>query len=177
MTSSPFTAAQRGLLGLTLLALSAFTVAAPTPTLPRVDAAFAHNTPTATLSPPQFDKRADDEMAALINRMAAAAKASADAKASRRSLDDVLDVNMLVGRDLASGDDTVLGKRADGDCLEASMSDADVNSLFHYGGAGTVVLLCPSTIYTLTNPIFFSAANQTLATQGKFYRSALGDHR
>ena len=165
MAPSPFTAQHR-LLSLALLALSALTLAAPTPTTPPVVPAFAHNTPTATLSPPQFDKRADDEMAALINRMAAAARASVEAKSTRRNLDSVLDVNMLVGRDFAAGDDTLI-KRAAGDCLDSTADDSTINSLFHYGGDGTVVLLCPGTTLTITNPIFFSAPRQTLATQGE----------
>lgn len=38
--------------------------------------------------------------------------------------------------------------------------------LFYYGGANTTVWLCPSANIKLTNAIYFSAKNQTLATQG-----------
>lgn len=34
------------------------------------------------------------------------------------------------------------------------------------GGAGTIVYLCPGAVILLTNPIIFTAANQTITTTG-----------
>ena len=51
-------------------------------------------------------------------------------------------------------------------CLDGSFSEQDVNSLFAAGGAGTTVLLCPSAVITVLNPIQLSAQRQTLTTLG-----------
>ncbi|KAM0755359.1 hypothetical protein T439DRAFT_375738 [Meredithblackwellia eburnea MCA 4105] len=51
-------------------------------------------------------------------------------------------------------------------CVDGTANDTYISSLFYYGGAGTTVLLCQGVTISLTNAIFFSAANQTLATVG-----------
>ncbi|GAA6007889.1 hypothetical protein JCM10207_004914 [Rhodosporidiobolus poonsookiae] len=82
----------------------------------------------------------------------------------------------LVERDLferaPKEDEAVLKKRQASislTCVGSTANDAFITSLFYYGGAGTVVNLCPgATIYT-TNAIFFTAANQVLQTLGNPY--------
>ncbi|KAK4704505.1 hypothetical protein P7C70_g1699, partial [Phenoliferia sp. Uapishka_3] len=51
-------------------------------------------------------------------------------------------------------------------CVDTGANDTHISSLFFYGGVGTTVYLCPNANITITAPIFFSAASQTLATQG-----------
>ncbi|GAA6027500.1 hypothetical protein JCM8097_007892 [Rhodosporidiobolus ruineniae] len=51
-------------------------------------------------------------------------------------------------------------------CVDSTANDAYITSLFYYGGAGTVVYLCPGAVIKTTNAIFFSAANQILTTYG-----------
>ncbi|KAL8281016.1 hypothetical protein RQP46_006695 [Phenoliferia psychrophenolica] len=51
-------------------------------------------------------------------------------------------------------------------CVDSSSNDTYITSLFGYGGAGTIVYLCPGAVIKTTNPIFFTDANQTLATKG-----------
>ncbi|GAA5875582.1 hypothetical protein JCM8547_007587 [Rhodosporidiobolus lusitaniae] len=51
-------------------------------------------------------------------------------------------------------------------CVDSSANDVYITSMFYYGGAGTVVYLCPYATITTTNAIFFSASNQILTTYG-----------
>lgn len=73
-------------------------------------------------------------------------------------LDQVINVDLLQRR----ADPPVLG----GDCLDSTATDVEINSLFYYGGAGTVVLLCPGAKIKLQDAVFFTAENQVLATKG-----------
>ncbi|ORY78843.1 hypothetical protein BCR35DRAFT_304837, partial [Leucosporidium creatinivorum] len=166
------------LLLLALFALSApLTSAAPlaaSPTEPYI-AKRSYNTPSAQLEPPTSYLENDASIASLIQAMAAAASASAAANKAgtplrRAPLDEVLNVDLLQERGREEGGDThverQLEERAEPDCLDSTATDVTINSLFHYGGAGTVVLLCPRAKITLTNSIFFTAPNQVLATRG-----------
>lgn len=51
-------------------------------------------------------------------------------------------------------------------CLDSTSNDTVISSLFYYGGIGTTVLLCPNSVVEITNAVFFTSPNQTLATQG-----------
>ncbi|ORY89393.1 hypothetical protein BCR35DRAFT_300561 [Leucosporidium creatinivorum] len=51
-------------------------------------------------------------------------------------------------------------------CLGSSTTEQIINSLFNMGGAGTTVYLCPSVSISISNPIQFTAAGQTLITRG-----------
>lgn len=51
-------------------------------------------------------------------------------------------------------------------CVGSLANDTYISSLFYYGGAGTTVYLCQNAVINLTNAIFFTSANQTLATIG-----------
>lgn len=53
-------------------------------------------------------------------------------------------------------------------CLDSSANDTTINALFYYGGAGTVVSLCPGATIDITAPIFMYAANQELNTLGEW---------
>jgi hypothetical protein len=77
-----------------------------------------------------------------------------------RSLDDVRDVDEIFVEAQNS-------KRATTACLDSTATDTVINSLFYYGGANTKVSLCPGATISLTNAIFFTAANQELSTQGE----------
>jgi hypothetical protein len=54
-------------------------------------------------------------------------------------------------------------------CVPAPTGGASqtvINALLQSGGAGTVVALCPRTVYPLTAPVVFTAPDQELSTQG-----------
>lgn len=40
-------------------------------------------------------------------------------------------------------------------CLSGTATDVTINTLLHYGGAGTIVYLCPSAVINITSYIFF----------------------
>lgn len=147
-----------------VLALSPLAAALPRPS-PVQEYKRAVSTPAAQLPPPQYleDKAISD----MISQMAAAAKASATVKA-RRALDDVVDIDFQKRDDM--GGDTLVRRQATATCLDSTANDTVISSLFYYGGAGTVVELCPGANIQLQNAIFFSAANQVLTTQGAFQR-------
>nr|CRX79286.1 hypothetical protein ls5931a1_00080 [Leucosporidium scottii] len=165
---------------LALFALSApLTSAAPvaaSPTEPYI-AKRSYNTPSARLEPPTSYLANDASIASLIQAMSAAASASAaadkaDSPVRRAPLDEVLNVDLLHERDDEEGGDTLVGRdleeRAGApNCLDSTATDVTINSLFHYGGAGTVVFLCPGAKIFLTHSIFFTAPNQVLATRGE----------
>ncbi|KAI5477807.1 hypothetical protein MNV49_005891 [Pseudohyphozyma bogoriensis] len=50
-------------------------------------------------------------------------------------------------------------------CLDSTMNDTVINSLFSYGGANTIVYLCPNAVVQLAGPIVMTAAGQTLTTR------------
>ncbi|BGP07330.1 hypothetical protein JCM10049v2_003161 [Rhodotorula toruloides] len=143
-----------------VLALSPFAAALPRPS-PVQEYKRAASTPAAQLPPPKYLE--DKAIANMISQMAAAAQASAAVKA-RRSLDEVVDVDFQKRDDM--GGDTLVRRQATTTCLDSTANDTVISSLFYYGGAGTVVELCPSANIQLQNAIFFSAANQVLTTQG-----------
>lgn len=62
--------------------------------------------------------------------------------------------------------DDDLVRRATTSCIDSSANDTVISSLFHYGGAGTTVELCPGAVINLQNAIFFTAKQQVLTTQG-----------
>lgn len=106
--------------------------------------------------------------------MAAAAQASARVKA--RSLDSVVDVDELFQRSVegeslmkrqdATNTTTTTPTTSSPSCLDSTASDVDINAAFYYGGAGTIVNICPGATLSLKSAIFFTAANQVLTTQG-----------
>jgi hypothetical protein len=156
---------------LALLALSPLAAARPTGTRPEEIVKRSRATPNARPPLPNY-KNIDASIIDKINAMAAAASASAAVKA--RSLDSVVDVNELFQRSVESES---LIKRQDASntttttaatCLGSSATDVDINAAFYYGGAGAVVQLCPGAHISLTNPVFFTAANQVLTTQGEY---------
>ena len=51
-------------------------------------------------------------------------------------------------------------------CLDSSVNDTVITSLFYYGGANTVINLCASAQISLTNAVFFWGTGQTLQTVG-----------
>ena len=73
----------------------------------------------------------------------------------------------LAERSLAARDYGRHARRATTACVDSSANDTLISSLFHYGGPGTVVELCPGATINLDNAVFFSAANQVLTTQGE----------
>ncbi|GAA6063968.1 hypothetical protein JCM10212_004778 [Sporobolomyces blumeae] len=158
---------------LALLALSPLAVARPTGTRPEV-VKRSRETPSVVLSPPNY-KAFDKSVLAKIEAMAAAASASAQVK-SRRALDSFVNVDaLLVKRDNATDTTTTTNSTSTttttttttaATCLDSSATDVDINAAFYYGGAGTTVNLCPGAKLSITNPIFFTAANQVLTTQG-----------
>ncbi|GAA5953533.1 hypothetical protein JCM3765_005065 [Sporobolomyces pararoseus] len=155
---------------LALLALSPLAAARPTGTRPEEIVKRSRATPNARPPLPDY-KNIDASIMDRINAMAAAARASARVKA--RSLDSVVDVNQLFQRSVESES---LIKRQDASntsvttstpsCLDSSATDVEINAALYYGGAGAVVQLCPGAKLSLTNAIFFTAANQVLTTQG-----------
>ena len=153
----PSSLASLALLG--LLALSPLAAARPAPTSTQ-QARRSFQTPSLDLPPPQYLE--DAAVRSAIANMAAAAQASAAVKARRSGLDNIIDVDIQKRGDKADGD-TLLKRGA---CLDSTADDMLISSLFHYGGAGTVVELCPGATIKLTNPVYFSAAEQVLTTQG-----------
>lgn len=147
------------LVSLALLALSPLATALPTPSGTE-PAKRSFQTPTAVLRPPQYLE--DAALRSAIAKMAAAAQASAAVKARRSALDDVVDVD-IQKRGTKAESDTLLKRAA---CIDSTADETLISSLFHYGGAGTVVELCPGTTIQLTGPVFFSAKEQVLTTQG-----------
>lgn len=160
---------RRSVLSLLALALLSSIVplaeAAPSGTRDETIAGRPSATPASRPAPPPVYNAEDARISSMISAMAAAA--SVVAKRERRSLDEVADVDMLQARDIGDSGDTLLGERALS-CLDSSATDVDINSLFHYGGAGTTVWLCPGARISITNSIFFTAPNQMLATQGRY---------
>lgn len=143
---------------LAALALSAAARPAPSPVQPQRRA-----TPTAKPVAPVYAEQ-DAKIVSMINAMAAAAKASAAVKATRRSLDDFVDVDVQ-RRDV--GGDTLMERDTAASCLDSTATDTTINALFYYGGAGTTVSLCPGATINLQAPIFFTAEGQVLTTQGQ----------
>lgn len=162
---------------LALLALSPLAAARPTGTRPEELVKRSRATPNARPPLPNY-KDIDASILNRIHAMADAAKASAAVKA--RSLDSVVDVNRFFERSVESES---LIKRQDASnttttttaatCLDSSATDVDINAALYYGGAGAVVQLCPGAKISLTNAIFFTAANQVLTTQGESGASSI----
>ena len=48
-------------------------------------------------------------------------------------------------------------------CLDGTNNDTAINLAFFYGGANTVVNLCPGATIKLYNPIFFTNKNQVVS--------------
>ncbi|BGP54902.1 hypothetical protein JCM8202_003413 [Rhodotorula sphaerocarpa] len=71
-----------------------------------------------------------------------------------------------LGDDILEKRDDDLVRRATTSCIDSSANDTVISSLFHYGGAGTTVELCPGAVINLQNAIFFTAKQQVLTTQG-----------
>ncbi|GAA5946593.1 hypothetical protein JCM3775_007375 [Rhodotorula graminis] len=149
-----------------LLALSPLITARPAPTGTQ-QAKRSFQTPSLDLPPPQYLE--DAAVRSAIANMAAAAQASAAVKARRSGLDNIVDVDIQKRGNKVDGDSLL--KRAA--CVDSTADDMLISSLFHYGGAGTVVELCPGATIKLTNPVHFTAADQVLTTQG----SPTGDTR
>lgn len=103
----------------------------------------ATSTPVAQLTPPTF----------------------LDGEAVRSMLTSM--ESSMAERSLAARDYGHLARRATTACVDSSANDTLISSLFHYGGPGTVVELCPGATINLDNAVFFSAANQVLTTQGE----------
>lgn len=106
---------------LAAFALSAAARPAPSPVQPQRRA-----TPTAKPVAPVYAEQ-DAKIVSMINAMAAAAKASAAVKSTRRSLDDVLDVDVQrrdVGDTLIERADTAAA------CLDSTATDTTINALF-----------------------------------------------
>ncbi|GAA5893364.1 hypothetical protein JCM8208_004420 [Rhodotorula glutinis] len=142
-----------------LLALSPLTTARPAPTGTQ-QAKRSFQTPSLDLPPPSYLE--DVAVRSAIANMAAAAQASAAVKARRSGLDSIVDVDIQKRGSKLDGD-TLLKRAA---CVDSTADDMLISSLFHYGGPGTVVELCPGATIKLKNPVYFSAANQVLTTQG-----------
>ncbi|GAA5856342.1 hypothetical protein JCM9279_005732 [Rhodotorula babjevae] len=142
-----------------LLALSPLTAARPAPTGTQ-QAKRSYQTPSLDLPPPQYLE--DAAVRSAIANMAAAAQASAAVKARRSGLDSIVDVDIQKRGNKVDGD-TLLKRAA---CIDSTADDLLITSLFHYGGAGTIVELCPGATIKLKNPVQFTAAEQVLTTQG-----------
>lgn len=142
-----------------LLALSPLTTARPAPTGTQ-QAKRSFQTPSLDLPPPRYLE--DAAVRSAIANMAAAAQASTAVKARRSGLDSIVDVDIQKRGSKLDGD-TLLKRAA---CVDSTADDMLISSLFHYGGPGTVVELCPGATIKLKNPVYFSAANQVLTTQG-----------
>ncbi|KAM0748727.1 hypothetical protein T439DRAFT_335932 [Meredithblackwellia eburnea MCA 4105] len=143
------------------LALAPMSIAAPlTGSRRSYDGPSPKVTPTSVPSPPTLysAKQYDAVVAGLQGR---ALDFELDTDLGARSLDE----NVVRG-------DTVLKrrssiqKRATAACLGSNATDVDINSAFYYGGAGTIVSLCPGATITLSNSIFFTAPYQELITEG-----------
>lgn len=137
----------------------------------------SHHTPSAQLEPPASYLPNDTSIASLIQAMAAASSQEASTRHRRAPLDEVLNVNLLQERDQEGNGDTLverdLAERAPApDCLDSTATEVLINSLFHYGGAGTVIFLCQRAKISLAEPIFFSAPDQVLATKGESSESS-----
>ncbi|GJN89558.1 hypothetical protein Rhopal_002545-T1 [Rhodotorula paludigena] len=156
------------LASLALLALSSLAAALPRPSGTQA-ARRSLATPNADLTPHYLE---DKEISAAIARMVAAAQASAAVKATRRSLDDVVDVDIQKRGDV--GGDTLLKERAP-TCLDSTATDTLISSMFYYGGENTIVELCPNADIKLTGPVFFSAKNQVLRTQARAKLTVTGE--
>ena len=160
-------------IALALLTLSPLAVARPTGTRPEELAKRSRVTPSARPPVPNY-KNIDSSIMDRINAMAAAAQASARVKA--RSLDSVVDVDELFQRSVegeslmkrqdATNTTTTSPTTSSPSCLDSTASDVDINAAFYYGGAGTIVNICPGATLSLKSAIFFTAANQVLTTQG-----------
>ncbi|KAM0789019.1 hypothetical protein ACM66B_003085 [Microbotryomycetes sp. NB124-2] len=130
--------------------------------------------PTPTAHPAHLPVFAEEDarIVSMISAMSSAASALAKRNVNERAptLDDIADPNMLQARDfpMAGLGDTLLTERAPAapSCLGSSATDVDINQMFFYGGAGATVFLCPGARIKITNPIFFTAQKQMLATQG-----------
>lgn len=174
MSPTPSRRSSGRLLSFALLALATTSLASPSPSRTHPFERRATPTPIAEVPSPQH--LSDEAVSNLIHAMAAAASASASANAVRktkRALDDTVDLNDLMARDVG---DTVIEERAvDSGCLDSSATDVEINSLFFYGGEGATVLLCPKAIINLKNPVYFTAANQVLATKGQSHALASQD--
>lgn len=87
-----------------------------------------------------------------------------------RALDDIVDVDEIFNFDsLPLPSIARVEKRTTTSCLDSTANDTVINSLFFYGGAGTIVSLCPGAIISLQGAIFFTAPHQELSTQGKSF--------
>ena len=51
-------------------------------------------------------------------------------------------------------------------CLDSTVTELQINSILNHGGPGTTVYLCPSAVILISNPILFTAVNQTIMTLG-----------
>ncbi|KAL8290115.1 hypothetical protein RQP46_003054 [Phenoliferia psychrophenolica] len=51
-------------------------------------------------------------------------------------------------------------------CLDSSVTELQINSILNHGGPGTSVFLCPLAVILISNPILFTAVNQTITTLG-----------
>lgn len=50
-------------------------------------------------------------------------------------------------------------------CLDSTANDTAINLAFYYGGANTVVNLCPGATIKLYNPIFFTQKSQVVGSR------------
>lgn len=92
--------------------------------------------------------------------------ASLSSNIAARSLDYVVKVDDIFLDPSMNSSSILLPRAATSGCLDSTTNDTVINSLFYYGGAGTVVSLCPGATINIAGAIFFTAANQELSTQG-----------
>ncbi|KAK4055485.1 hypothetical protein OIV83_000031 [Microbotryomycetes sp. JL201] len=154
-----------------LSVLAQTAVAVPSPDGLGKVAPVARSTPTPSSDALPVYAEEDARIVSMISAMSAAATAIAKRSLNEQApaLDDIADPNMLQARDfpMAGLGDTLLTERAPApSCLGSSATDVDINQLFFYGGDGATVFLCPGARIKITNPIFFTAQKQMLATQG-----------
>jgi hypothetical protein len=149
MLATSFTSA----LAVALVAFSPLAAALPRPVTqePTRTSLYrrATSTPVAQLTPPTF----------------------LDGEAVRSMLTSM--ESSMAERSLAARDYGRHARRATTACVDSSANDTLISSLFHYGGPGTVVELCPGATINLDNAVFFSAANQVLTTQGEYRTRAI----
>lgn len=142
MLASSFASA----LALSIIAFSPRAAALPRPVVeePTRTSLYrrATSTPVAQLTPPTFLD--GDAVRSMLTSM--------ESSKAERSL-----------QERSYGDHV---RRATAACVDSSANDTLISSLFHYGGPGTVVELCPGATINLLNAVFFSAPNQVLTTQG-----------
>ncbi|KAK4705733.1 hypothetical protein P7C70_g469, partial [Phenoliferia sp. Uapishka_3] len=149
--------ARRRSSGFTTLALllAPFASAAPTPDRVAFSVAAPAPTPTFVAPPAPVLLEASEyaEILAALNPRALEFETEPDFG--------------LLRRKTALGGGNLLAERATASaCLDSTATDVTINSLFYYGGAGTIVTLCPGATIQLNTSIFFTDEYQQLITQG-----------